>query len=74
MLEQLRRQEAPAIDKFNYNLTESVKETLENPGLSRDNGPVIAGQDRGDGRQAAWVLGLRAEDGQIADQTGEVSL
>ena len=51
-----------------------TKETLENQGHSRDNGNVIASQDWGDGRQAAWLLGLRADDGEEADQTGEVSL
>jgi hypothetical protein len=64
--------------KINTDAPRSVtilpRETLENPGISRDNGPVIAGQDRGDGRQAAWLLGLRADDGQKADQKGEVSL
>ena len=50
------------------------KETLENQGHLRDNGSVIASQDWGDGRQAAWLLGLRADDGEEADQTGEVSL
>jgi len=45
----------------------SARETLENPGHSRDNGPVIAGRDWGDGQQAAWLLGLRAVDGQEAD-------
>jgi len=33
-----------------------ARETLENQRLSRDNGPVIAGQDWGDGRQAARFL------------------
>jgi hypothetical protein len=51
-----------------------VRETLENPGHLRDNGSVIASQDWGNGRQAAWLLGLRADDGEEADQTGEVSL
>lgn len=58
-------------------MKESVKvprETLENPADLRDNGPVIAGPDKGDGRQAAWFLGLRADHGQEADQTREVSL
>jgi hypothetical protein len=50
------------------------RETLENQGHSRDNGSVIAGQDWCDGRQAAWLLGLRAHHGEEADQTGEVSL
>jgi len=52
----------------------AIRETLENPGNLRDNGSVIAGQDWGNGRQAAWLLGLRADDGEEADQTGEVSL
>ena len=50
------------------------RETLENPGHSRDNGPVIAGQDWVDGRQTTRLLGLRAHHGQEADQTGVVSL
>jgi hypothetical protein len=32
-----------------------VKETLENPAHLRKNSPVIAGMDRVDGRQAAWL-------------------
>ena len=48
--------------------------TLENPGLLRDNGSVIAGQDWGNGRQTARHLGLRAHHRQEAGQTGEVSL
>jgi len=36
------------------------RETLENQGHSRDNVPVIAGQDWVDGRQTARLLGLRA--------------
>jgi hypothetical protein len=50
------------------------KETLENQRHSRDNGPVIAGQDWVDGRQTARLLGLRDHHSQEADQTGEVSL
>jgi len=49
-------------------------ETLENPNHSRDNGPVVTGQDWADGRQAAWLLGLRAHHAQEADQTPEFSL
>ena len=30
-------------------------ETLENPAHLRENSPVIAGMDRVDGRQAAWL-------------------
>jgi len=52
----------------------AAKENLENPGQSRDNSSVIAGKDRGNGRQAAWLFGLRADDGEEADQTGELSL
>ena len=52
----------------------NVKETLENQRHSRDNGPVIAGQDWVDGRQTARLLGLRDHHSQEADQTGEVSL
>jgi hypothetical protein len=52
----------------------SAAETLENPGHSRDNGLVIVGRDWGDGQQAACRLGLRADDDQEADQSGEVSL
>ena len=37
-----------------------VKETLENPAHLRENEPVTAGQDWVDGRQAAWLHGLRA--------------
>jgi hypothetical protein len=51
-----------------------ARETLENPGHLRDNGVVVAGQDWGDGRQAARFLGLRAHHRQEADQTREVSL
>jgi len=51
----------------------SLRETLENPVHSRDNGSVIAGKDWGNGRQAGLLLGLRADDGQDAGQTGEVS-
>ena len=51
-----------------------TKETLENQGQSRENGPVMAGRDWSDERQAAWLLGLRAHHGQEADQAGEVSL
>ena len=50
------------------------KETLGNPSDPRDNSSVITGQDWIDGRQAARLLGLRADHGQEADQTGEVSL
>jgi hypothetical protein len=32
-------------------------------GGSRVNGYLIAGHDLGDGRSAAWLLGLRADDG-----------
>jgi hypothetical protein len=52
----------------------SLRETLENPAYLRENEPVTAGQDWVDGRQAAWLLGLRAHNSQEADQTGEVSL
>jgi len=44
-------------------LTSSIlfaKEYLENPAHLRENEPVIAGQDWVDGRQAAWLHGLRA--------------
>jgi len=34
-------------------LTHFVKQTLENPADLRGNGPVIAGTDKGDERQAA---------------------
>jgi hypothetical protein len=51
-----------------------ARETLENQRHSRDNGPVIAGQDWVDGRQTARLLGLRDHHSQEADQTGEVSL
>ena len=34
----------------------ALRETLENQRFLRDNGPVIAGQDWGDGRQAARFL------------------
>ena len=37
----------------------SIKETLENQRLLRDNGSVIAGQNWVDGRQATGLLGLR---------------
>jgi hypothetical protein len=50
-----------------------LRETLGNPANSRDNGPVIAGQDWVDGRQAARPLGLRADHSQEADETREVS-
>ena len=36
----------------------NVRETLENPASLRENGAVIAGQDWGDGRQAARFHGL----------------
>ena len=51
-----------------------TRETLENPAYLRENEPVTACQDWVDGRQAAWLLGLRAHNSQEADQTGEVSL
>ena len=44
-----------------------------NPADLRDNGSVIAGQNRGDQRQAAWFLGLRADRGQEADQAWGIS-
>ena len=50
-----------------------LRETLENLGHPRHNGSVIAGQDWGNVRQATWLLGLRADHGQEADQTGEGS-
>ena len=45
------------------------RETLENPAYLRENEPVTACQDWVDGRQAAWLLGLRADHGQAVDQT-----
>lgn len=51
----------------------NIRESLENPVLSRDNSPVIACQDWGDGRQATWLLGLRADYCQEADQASLVS-
>ena len=42
--------------------------TLENTGLFRDNGSVIEGQDWGNVRQTARLLGLRALHRQEADQ------
>jgi hypothetical protein len=69
---------APPHFHANYGSDEAVfhidKETLENPAHLRENEPVTAGQDWVDGRQAAWLLGLRAHHSQEADQTGEVSL
>ena len=50
----------------------SARETLAKPGHSLNDGPVIAGRDWGDGRQAAWLHGLQADDSQEADQAGEV--
>jgi hypothetical protein len=61
-------------DHYLFPVTYLAKETLENPGHLRDNGVVVAGQDWGDGRQAARFLGLRAHHRQEADQTREVSL
>ncbi len=51
-----------------------ARETLESPGHSQDYGSVMAGQDWGNGRQAAWLLGLQADDGVEAHQMGEISL
>jgi len=51
----------------------NIREFLENPVLSRDNSPVIVGQDWGDGRQVTWLLGLRADYCQEADQASLMS-
>ena len=49
-------------------------ESLENSAHLRNIVPVIAGSDKGDGRQVACLFGLRADYGQEADQTRGVSL
>jgi len=46
-------EEVPANDG-----AERARETLENPARLRENGAVIAGQDRVNGRQAARFHGL----------------
>ena len=60
--------------KEGWRPTDRPKETPVIPGHSRDNGSVIAGQAWFNERQAARLLGIRAEDDQEADQPGEVSL
>lgn len=44
------------------------REALENQASLSENAPLIAGQDLIDRRQAARLLGLRADDCQEADQ------
>ena len=59
---------------WNSDCLGASKAILKNPVDLRENEPVIAGQDWGDGGQVARLLGLRADHGQEADQTGKVSL